>query len=95
MPTFIIHTTSIVADCPTLFPYCAVLFSIAVHFEFSLPFGKKDLKVSESNDLSVEVCVKLASTGSFESLRSAVTVILTFQDRSAKSESHSVALSTF
>ncbi|CAI8057761.1 hypothetical protein GBAR_LOCUS31462, partial [Geodia barretti] len=56
----------------------------AVHFEFCLPFGEKDVKVPESDDSTVEVCVKLASTGCDDSLRCPVTIHLTFEDLSAE-----------
>ena len=61
-----------------------MIFSIAVHFEFCLPFGEKDVKVPESDDSTVEVCVKLASTGCDDSLRCPVTIHLTFEDLSAE-----------
>ena len=61
-----------------------MIFSIAVHFEFCQPFGEKDVKVPESDDSTVEVCVKLASTGCDDSLRCPVTIHLTFEDLSAE-----------
>ena len=59
-----------------------MLFS-AVHFDFCRPFEEKKLNVLETSE-SVDVCVKITSTGSHDSLQTAVTVDLVFEDLSAK-----------
>ena len=39
-----------------------MVFLLAIHLDFSLPFGETIYTVNESNG-SVEICIKLVSTG--------------------------------
>ena len=55
---------------------------IAVRLDFSLPFGEKGYTVSEEDEY-LEVCIRVASTGSNEELLSSVEVIITYKDISA------------
>ena len=53
---------------------------IAVHLEFSLPFGETAYTASEQDEY-LEVCIRVASTGSHEELLSPVEVNVTFKDQ--------------
>ena len=55
---------------------------IAIRLDFSPPFGEKGYTVSEQDEY-LEVCIRLASTGSHEELLSSVEVIVTYEDDSA------------
>jgi hypothetical protein len=50
--------------------------------DFSPPFGEKGYRVSEQDEY-LEVCIRLASTGSHKRLLSPVEVIVTFKNKSA------------
>ena len=54
----------------------------AVHLDFCLPFGVKEYNVSESAEY-LEVCIKVASTGSYEALTSPIQVYISYEDISA------------
>lgn len=53
------------------------------------------MEILEGSESSTRVCVKLASTGYHDSLRSPVTVNLTFEDYSAEGERDSFAFAAF
>ena len=53
------------------------------------------MDILEGSESSTRVCVKLASTGYHDSLRSPVTVNLTFEDYSAEGERDSFAFAAF
>ena len=55
--------------------------TIAIRVNFSLPFGEKGYTVKEQ-DKYLDVCIRVASTGSHEKLQSSVVVIITFEDQS-------------
>ena len=57
-------------------------FPLAIRLDFSLPFGEKAYRVSEQ-DGYLEVCIRVASTGSHEELLSSVEVNVTYEDQSA------------
>ena len=54
-----------------------------MHFDFNLPLDEKNIEVAEDNE-TVDVCIKLVSTGSHDSLQTPVVVKLDFEDQSAK-----------
>ena len=62
----------------------------AIHLDFGLPFGEKGYTVSEQDEY-LEVCIKLASTGSHEELLSSVEVNVTYEDQSATGMIHQLS----
>ena len=59
--------------------------------DFSLPFGEKGYTVSEQDEY-LEVCIRLASTGSHEELLSSVEVNVSYEDQSATGMIHQFSL---
>ena len=67
------------------------IYFSAIHLDFCLPFGEKGYTVSEQDEY-LEVCIKLASTGSHEELLSTVEVNVTYEDQSATGMIHQLSL---
>ena len=78
------YLTTTVTMCSISFHVCII---IAVRLDFSPPFGEKGYRVSEQDEY-LEVCIRLASTGSQEELLSSVEVIVTYEDQSATGMIH-------